>query len=104
MRVLAARFPDRRIAAAVRELLQLRLRIDPPDLDIAPLGVPGQPSTTETLLAGRFADDQTAEVSQLVRENGGEIVANVDEIWTRPRSVKRTSGLSSVLRRERLLA
>ena len=106
MRVLAARFSDRRIAAAVCEMLQRRLRLDPPDVDIAPLGVLGQPPTTDTLLAGRFADDQAAEVSALVRENGGEIVANVDETWTRPRPrpAQGNSGLSSVLRSERLHA
>lgn len=99
MRVLAARFPDRRIAAAVREMLQRRLRIDPPDVDIAPLAIPGQPSTTDTLLAGRFADDQAAEVSKLVRDAGGEIVANVDETWTLPRSQSRRGRLNPVLAR-----
>ncbi len=91
MRVLAARFSDRRLASAVRDLLLSRLQLRPPDLDIAPLGLLGQPpagspeSSDFTVLAGRFQDDQAPEVTDLVREAGGEIVVNVDEAWTRPR-------------------
>jgi hypothetical protein len=106
MRVLAARFPDRRIASAVREMLQRRLHLDAPDVDIAPLGVPGQPATSDNdmLLAGKFADDQAAEVAELVRAAGGEIVANVDEKWTRPRSFGPASSWNSVFKRDRLHA
>jgi hypothetical protein len=87
MRVLAARFPDRRRAFAVKDLLRRKLDGDPPpEVDIAPLAVPGEDSTTtDTLLAGRFADDQAREVTALVQQGGGEIVVNVDESWTRPR-------------------
>jgi hypothetical protein len=85
MRVLAARFPDRRRALAVRDLLCRRLRLAKPDLAVAPLGVPGQESSSDMLIAGRFADEQAPEVAEIVREAGGEIVANVDESWTRPR-------------------
>lgn len=72
-------------------MLRRRLALDPPDVDIAPLGVPGKESTTDTLLAGRFADEQAPEVAELVRECGGEIVANVDESWTRPRGAPRST-------------
>lgn len=89
MRVLAARFSDRRIASAVRDMLRRRMDVAPPDVEIAPLGIPGQPSTNDTLLAGRFSDAQAPEVAELVVEAGGEIVANVDETWTRPRSIAR---------------
>jgi hypothetical protein len=89
MRVLAARFSDRRQASAVRDMLQYRLHLDAPDVDIAPLGVPGQPATTATLLAGRFADELAPKVADLVQAAGGEIVADVDETWTRPREVTR---------------
>lgn len=85
MRVLAARFPDRLHASAVLDVLRRQLNVDPPDVDIAPLGVPGQSTTTETVLAGKFADDTASKVAELVRRWGGEIVANVDERWTRPR-------------------
>jgi len=37
----------------------------------------------------RFSDAQAPEVAELVVEAGGEIVANVDETWTRPRSIAR---------------
>lgn len=69
----------------MRDLLCRRLHLAKPDLDVAPLGVPGQRSSSDMLLAGRFADEQVPEVAKLVREAGGEIVANVDESWTRPR-------------------
>ena len=36
-------------------------------------------------LAGRFPDDSADTVVALVRDAGGEIVANVDETWTQPR-------------------
>ena len=83
---MAARFADRRIASAVREVLQRRLHLDPPDVDIAPLGVPDQPQRNDTVLAVRFDDERVPEVADLVRRAGGEIVTNVDEAWTRPRA------------------
>ena len=104
MRVLAARFSDRRIASAVREILQRRLHLEAPDVDIAPLGIPGQPATNDTLLAGRFSDAQAPEVAELVREAGGEIVANVDESWTRPRVVPRRPRWKPTIERDGLLA
>lgn len=101
MRVLAARFSDRRIASAVRETLQRRLRVA--TLDIAPLGIPGQPSSEVTLLAGRFSDAQAPEVAELVLEAGGEIVADVDEMLTRPRSAPRAPDWSPTFKRDGLL-
>lgn len=97
MRVLAARFPNRRLASAVRELLQHRLHPRPPELDIAPLGLLSEPADQSAdqptddcmVLAGRFLDEQALQVAALVREAGGEMVANVDEAWTRPRMFPR---------------
>jgi hypothetical protein len=86
MRVLAARFPDRDRASAVRDMLSRTLHVDAPDVEIAPLGIPGQPTTDDTLLAGRFDDEEAPRVAEMVRDGGGEIVANVDESWTRPRT------------------
>jgi hypothetical protein len=86
MRVLAAKFPDRSRASDVLNRLYRMPGISPPDVAIAPLGIPGKMTNNETLLAGRFADERTDEVAKLVREAGGEIVADVDERWTRPRS------------------
>ena len=57
-------------------------------MEIAPLGTlraPGEPVAAETLLAGHFLDEDAPAVAEFVREVGGEVVANVDETWTRPR-------------------
>jgi hypothetical protein len=86
MRILAAKFADRQIASAVRELLRRRMNVAAPDLDIAPLANATEPATDDTVLAGRFPEHDAAEVAKLVRDAGGEIVANVDERWTLPRS------------------
>ena len=85
MRVVAARFPGPREARAVLDLICRRFHVDPPDVAVAPLGTPGQPPADDMVLAGRFADDFADTVVALVREGGGEIVADVDETWTRPR-------------------
>ena len=88
MRVLAARFPDKRGASAALDALRARLHLPAGDAAIAPLGTPGEGETGDlTLLAGRFRDDQTASVRALVKQSGGEVVADVDEEWTQPRPV-----------------
>ncbi len=84
MRVVAARFPDRDRASAALDRLQRTVAVRPPDVGIAPLGLPGD-DAHETLLAGRFPDEHLPDVVRLVRETGGEIVADVDEDWTLPR-------------------
>ncbi len=104
MRVLAARFRDRRAAAAVRDRLIQRRRDGAAPLDIAPLGVPGNPESSDMVLAGQFADDEAAAVTELVRQGGGEIVANVDETWTRPRVVAHPTTWGSNLNRARVHA
>lgn len=105
MRILAARFPDRRRAFAVKNLLRRELDGDtPPEVDIVPLGTPGQESGTDTLLAGRFADDQAPEVAALVQAGGGEIVVNVDESWTRPRAASNRTMWGQRLNRDGLRA
>lgn len=89
MRVLAARFPDREHASAALGNLHRRFPLDARDVGIAPLGIPGEITHDDTLLAGRFPEERAAEVDLLIREAGGEIVANVDERWTRPRHIQR---------------
>jgi hypothetical protein len=49
---------------------------------VAPLGIPGQAPANEFVLAGRFPDDSVPRVVGLVRQAGGVVVADVDEIWT----------------------
>ena len=104
MRVLAARFTDRRAASALRERLPHVLRGGAPDVDIAPLGVPGQPASDDTVLAGRFHDDEAGVVAELIRDAGGEVVANVDEMWTRPRHLRRSKPWNAGFGRDRLHA
>jgi hypothetical protein len=84
MRVLAARFRDRRGASVALRQLQRRMALSEQDVGIAPLGMPGEADHGEAVLAGRFPEDRLAEVRELVHEAGGEIVANVDERWTQP--------------------
>ena len=86
MRVLAARFPDRGRASAVLDRLLRSPQVEPADVAIAPLGVPELTDSDATLLAGRFTDERAPEVARLVRESGGEVVADVDESWTQPRT------------------
>lgn len=84
MRVVAARFPGPEQAWIVLGELHRNLNVDPPDVAVAPLGIPGQEPANEFVLAGRFTDDSVAQVVGLVREGGGVVVADVDEVRTRP--------------------
>jgi hypothetical protein len=85
-------------------MLSRTLNVGPPDVEIAPLGIPGQPTTDDTLLAGRFEDETAPRVAELVRDGGGEIVANVDESWTRPRSTTRSAWSTQAFSRDGLHA
>jgi hypothetical protein len=60
------------------------LKVDVPDVAVAPLGIPGQPPANEFVLAGRFPDATVPRVVTCVRNAGGEVVADVDETWTGP--------------------
>jgi hypothetical protein len=104
MRVLAARFADRRIASAVREMLHRQMHVSPPDVDIAPLAISGERETAsdDTVLAARFPDQDCGEAAALLRDAGGVIVVNVDERWTRPRSPISGQAWGATLRRERV--
>lgn len=84
MRVVAARFPQTSQAAAALDLLQREL--DPPDVAVAPLARPDEPAAADAVLAGRFPDEQARAAVELVERAGGEIVANIDESWTRMNS------------------
>jgi hypothetical protein len=83
VRVLAARFPDPQRASAALDTLHRRLD-DGITAEIAPLAG-DEGSATETLLAGHFPEDMKRSVRDIVEAAGGEIVADVDERWTRPR-------------------
>jgi hypothetical protein len=104
MRVLAARFADRRIASAVKEMLERRLRLHASAVGIAPLGDPDRPSDTDTLLAGRFPDDEAPNVIGWLSEAGGEIVVDVDEAWTKPRPQRSRPSWKTTFERGRVHA
>jgi hypothetical protein len=79
VRVVAARFADRRAARRVLEHLRAKYALGPSDAEVAPLGAAeGQ----MTVLAGRFREGRVTEVMELLRRAGGEIVADIDEGWT----------------------
>ena len=103
MRVLAARFKDRGRALAVCDLLRRQLRLGAQDIDVAPLGIPGQEASDEfILLAGRFHDEVAPKVADYVRHSGGEVVTNVDERWTKPRQPAKRQVWSRSLDRDGL--
>jgi hypothetical protein len=79
MRVVAAKFPESSQASAARDLLQREL--DGADLEVAPLGHPGE-AGTDAVLAGRFSEELVPAAVELVESAGGEIVADVDERYT----------------------
>ena len=82
MRVLAAAFRERRAAARVLQELRSRYELGPGDASVAPLGSAGS-TASDTVLAGRFHDEVVPEIRRVVAENGGEVVSEVDERWTR---------------------
>ncbi|HVM31049.1 MAG TPA: hypothetical protein VM305_09835 [Candidatus Limnocylindrales bacterium] len=84
VRILAARFPDREHAWQALESLHDRLD-QSVEAEIAPLASGANAEAEDTLLAGHFPEEQAPRVQEIVRQAGGEIVADVDERWTRPR-------------------
>ena len=84
MRVLAAQFEDREIASRVLERLRARFELGPDDAQIAPLGVGSGARAAATLLAGRFREGRVDEIRALVEAEGGTVIADIDEGWTKP--------------------
>jgi hypothetical protein len=85
-------------------MLERRLRLHATDVGIAPLGDPDRPSDTGTLLAGRFPDEEATDVIGWLREAGGEIVADVDEAWTKPRAHQSSAPWKQTFQRGRVHA
>jgi len=51
----------------------------------APLGGADQPQDAKYLLAGRFRESRLDEIRSIIEGDGGVIVADLDEMRTRPR-------------------
>jgi hypothetical protein len=85
VRVIAARF--REAGAVSRAVSRLRsvLDVGPDDVGTAPLGGVDQPQDAKYLLAGRFRESRLDEIRSIIEADGGEIVADLDELRTRPR-------------------
>jgi len=63
----------------------LVLDVGPDDVETAPLGGVDQPQDAKYLLAGRFRESRLDEIRSIIEGDGGEIVADLDEVRTRPR-------------------
>jgi hypothetical protein len=85
VRILAARFADREHATQALESLNDRLE-QPVEAEIAPLAPTSEAAAEDTLLAGQFAEELMPRVEEIIHQSGGEIVADVDERATRPRT------------------
>lgn len=83
MRVLAAAFAEPVGATRVLRELRRRFGLAPGDAAVAPLGT-AERTDGQTVLAGRFEDEVVPEVRRVVAEHGGEVVAEIDELLTRP--------------------
>jgi hypothetical protein len=80
MRVVAARFDKPSQASAARD--ELRRELGCPEVEVAPLGHPGEAGRGDAVLAGRFPDEDVPTAVELVERAGGEIVVVVDERYT----------------------
>ena len=79
MRIVGARFSDRR-AFAAREELRHRHRLAERDIGVRRLGTTDyavQP--TDLVLAGRFEPEQAADAVRVIERHGGEVLVNRDE-------------------------
>ena len=86
MRVVAAMFPGQDEASAARETLRRQLNVTGEDVGVAPFAPLNRGEPDGVLLAGRFPDEAINHVTQIIESAGGEVVADVDEKWTGPRT------------------
>lgn len=89
MRVIAARFMEADAASRAVSRMKARFDLGPSDVGIAPLGGADQPVGARVLVAGRFREARLDEIRSIIARDGGEIVADLDEGRTRPRSYSR---------------
>jgi hypothetical protein len=95
MYLVGARFDRLDAANAVIMELRRRIRVEPGDLGLRPLGsVRYEEPASGLVVAGRFAADDVAAVVDIMRGHGGEIVFKRAE-WRRPRPLSTGSERSS---------
>lgn len=85
VRIMAARFGNVASAEDARSRLRDRFDLGSSDVSVAPLGGTDHPAGCVSL-AGRFLDPRVDEVRGILEGAGGEIIADLDEGWTRPRA------------------
>jgi hypothetical protein len=90
MRVIAARFAEARAATRLEADLRARFELGPGDIGVAPLGGADDAPDAHLVVAGRFHDARVGEVLRLIQQAGGTVVADVDEVWTKPRPSRET--------------
>jgi hypothetical protein len=79
VRILGARFPDRR-AFKAREELRHRHGLAERDIGVRRLGTTDYAVLpTDLVLAGRFETEQAADAVRVIERHGGEVLVNRDE-------------------------
>jgi len=79
MRILGARFPDRR-AFTAREELRQRHGLAARDIGVRRLGTTDYAVLpTDLVLAGRFESEQAADAVRVIERHGGEVLVDRDE-------------------------
>lgn len=82
MRILGARFPDRR-AFTAREELRQRHGLAARDIAVRRLGTTDYAVLpTDLVLAGRFETEQADDAVRVIEQHGGEVLVNRDEAPT----------------------
>jgi len=82
MRIVGARFPDRR-AFTAREELRRRHGLAERDIGVRRLGTTDYAVVpTDLVLAGRFEAEQAADAIRVIEQLGGEVLVNRDEAQT----------------------
>ena len=100
MRIVGARFPDRR-AFKAREELRHRHGLAERDIAVRRLGTTDYAVLpTDLVLAGRFEIDQAADAIRVIEQLGGEVLVNRDE--TPPEAPARAEARSDTGRRSDL--